>query len=46
MIELNQEQIILLIINERLYNIGQITKEEKDKISISIERGDYEKYLC
>jgi len=34
---MNHEQIIMLIINERLYKMGAITKEEMDKISIEIK---------
>lgn len=33
---LNYMQIFLLIFNERLYNSGQITKEQRDKIITEI----------
>lgn len=34
---MSYEQILLLIINYRLYNSGAITKEQMDKISANIK---------
>lgn len=41
---MNSEQIMLMIVNERLYNLGEITKEQRDKALNEIKSGDYKKY--
>lgn len=41
---MNPEQIILLIFNERLYNAGEITKDQKDKVEKEVKLGKYNEY--
>lgn len=38
---MDYEQILLLIINMRLYNSGAITKEQMDKISQNIKSENF-----
>lgn len=35
---MNLRQIILVIINEKLYKMGEIDKETKDKITLEIQK--------
>lgn len=41
---MNNEQIALFIINERLYNKGKITREQRNKIRLEIKTGEYKNY--
>lgn len=41
---MSMEQIVLLIINDRLYEMDVISKEERDKIVNEIKTGKYVEY--
>ncbi len=42
--DMSMEQIVLLIINDRLYEMDVISKEERDKIVNEIKTGKYVEY--
>lgn len=41
---MDNKQIFLIIINERLYKQGEITREQRDKALNEIKSKEYEKY--
>lgn len=41
---MDNKQIFLIIMNERLYKQGEITKEQRDKVLNEIKSKEYEKY--
>lgn len=41
---MDNKQIFLIIMNERLYKQGEITREQRDKALNEIKSKEYEKY--